>query len=481
MLVHVACDRLEWLVPKGTLRRNIMVRRLAVLAFVASVEISGTGSVVLAEPFLPDFEAAVFEHRAPVDNPYFPLVEDITRVFTGQRQEDTTTITERFELTTLGRGPTILGVKTTVVRDRAFENNVLVENTLDYYAQDTAGNVWYFGEDVTNFLYDDTGNLVGTNMEGSWRAGVNDALPGFIMPADLTVGFNYYQEFAPNDEALDQGTTNAVGQTVAIDFGTFSNVLKVLETTELDPDFREFKYYAPGQGLVFVEEGLDANLMNPELTFELVSITDADHGDDDMDELAEEDHGMDDDGDDDRHMHDGGDEHQDNGDADDDNDDGDADGDDDGEGDEHGTTPSALAAFGRSRSPVARFASLKDAENGAAEGGIGGAATSGGAGEAMLAASVGHVFSTAELLKSNSSNAAEALALPPANLPLTETHFVHAAVPEPTSCLVAWIASAILVAQRVPASLHRMHGSRIARGSFRWRRCSMCSGGRRRT
>ena len=31
-------------------------------------------------------------------------------------------------------------------------------------------------------------------------------LPGFIMPADLTIGFNYFQEHAPNDEAMDQGT-----------------------------------------------------------------------------------------------------------------------------------------------------------------------------------------------------------------------------------------------------------------------------------
>jgi hypothetical protein len=218
-------------------------------------------------PFLPDFAAATFVPGAPVDNRYFPLLEDRTRVFTGQKEEDGEVVTERFELTVLGRGPTILGVPTTTQRDRAFEGGLLVEDTFDYFAQDTAGNVWYFGEDVTNFVYDDEGNLISTNDESAWRAGVNGALPGYIMPADLTVGFNYYQEFAPADEALDQAETFAVG----LDIGDFTDVLQVFETTELEPDAREFKYYAPGIGLIRAEEGLDRNLRNPEITFDLVS------------------------------------------------------------------------------------------------------------------------------------------------------------------------------------------------------------------
>ena len=125
------------------------------------------------------------------------------------------------------------------------------------------GNVWYFGEDVTNYRYDEAGNLIGTDSESAWRAGVNGALPGFIMPAYLTLGFNYFQESAPIDGALDQATTIAIGQFVSIDFGDYNNVLKVLETSDLIPDLREFKYYAPGQGLILVEEGLSADLSNP--------------------------------------------------------------------------------------------------------------------------------------------------------------------------------------------------------------------------
>ena len=218
-----------------------------------------------AAPFLPDFEAATFVSGAPINNPYFPLLDKKTRVFVGE------TPAERFELTVLGAGPIILGVQTTARRDRSFEDGLLVEDTFDYYAQDSIGNVWYFGEDVTNFHYDDEGNLIGTDSESAWRAGINGALPGYIMPVDLTVGFNYYQEFAVLDEALDQGLTFAAGQIVSIAIGEFSDVLQVLETSELEPDAREFKYYAPGVGLILVEEGLDANFQNPESTFELAA------------------------------------------------------------------------------------------------------------------------------------------------------------------------------------------------------------------
>ena len=58
---------------------------------------------------------------------------------------------------------------------------------------------------------------------------------------------------------------------MSIAFGDYNNVLKVLETSELIPDLREFKYYAPGQGLILLEEGLSADLSNPTGRLELVS------------------------------------------------------------------------------------------------------------------------------------------------------------------------------------------------------------------
>ncbi|MCC7412342.1 MAG: PEP-CTERM sorting domain-containing protein [Gammaproteobacteria bacterium] len=220
---------------------------------------------------LPDFGAATFVPGAAVDHPYFPLLDNLTRIYVGEKNEGGEIVTERFELTVLGAGPTILGVATTARRDRAYEDDLLVEETLDYYAQDTAGNVWYFGEDVTNYVYDDDDNLVSTHNASAWLAGQNSALPGFAMPGALTPAFNYYQEFAPFDAALDEGTVLAVGVELSLGIGDFDDVLVIYETSALDPDAREFKYYARDLGLVFVEEGLSVDLSEADFSIELVS------------------------------------------------------------------------------------------------------------------------------------------------------------------------------------------------------------------
>jgi hypothetical protein len=219
---------------------------------------------------LPDFSTAQFDPAQPIDNPYFPMTDTRTYVYSGRDADGP--VDERFEHTNTGAGPVIAGVQTSIQRDREFEDGLLVEETFDYFAQDTLGNVWYLGEDVTTFEYDEDGNLIDTNTEGAWRAGVNGAEPGFIMPAELTIGFNYFQEHAEADEALDQGTIFAFIDMLTLEIGTFENVLQIFETTTLEPDAREFKYYAPGIGLILVEEDLDENLANPELVFELTAI-----------------------------------------------------------------------------------------------------------------------------------------------------------------------------------------------------------------
>lgn len=223
-----------------------------------------------AAPILPDFSTAVFNPAQPIDNPYFPMTDGATYVYRGS--DDNGPVDERFEHTNTGPGPVIAGVQTSIQRDREYEDGLLVEETFDYFAQDTLGNVWYLGEDVTNFIYDDDGNLIDTNTNSSWRAGVNDALPGFIMPADPAVGFFYYQEFAEADEALDTATIFAFMDELVLGIGTFESVLQILETNELDPESLEFKYYVPGIGLVLAEEDLDEDLSNPELVFALSQV-----------------------------------------------------------------------------------------------------------------------------------------------------------------------------------------------------------------
>jgi hypothetical protein len=223
---------------------------------------------------LPAFSAGDFAAGAAIDNPFHPLVPGTVRRYEADVRdpESGETTREVNVVTVTSQTKTIAGVAARVVRDRAFEDGVLAEDTLDYYAQDKRGNVWYLGEDTKAFEYDDDGNVVSTSTRGSWRAGVRGAKPGFIMPAERTVGFSYYQEFAQQDQAVDQAKIVSLDESMSTPAGNFTGVLKTDETTEVEPGVLENKFYARGVGEVMVFEEVDAS-GQPLNRIPLVSIT----------------------------------------------------------------------------------------------------------------------------------------------------------------------------------------------------------------
>ena len=78
-------------------------------------------------------------------------------------------------------------------------------------------------------------------------AGVNGDKPGIVMKAHPAIGDFYRQEFSLNN-AEDFAETRNLTQTVQVPAGTFNNCLKSKETTPLETDLLEYKYYAPGVG-----------------------------------------------------------------------------------------------------------------------------------------------------------------------------------------------------------------------------------------
>lgn len=239
---------------------------------IAAATILAVAPTARAAVLLPDFSAATFVPDAPVTNPYFSLLPGTTAEFRAEFTEHGKSVVETGTRSVQFERQTIGGINAVVVRDSTIHNGLIEEDTLDFYAQDTAGNVWYLGEDVTNYVYDNKGNLLSTNTDGGWRTGVNGALPGFAMPADLTVGLSYYQEFAPLDGALDIGSTFATGLTLDTFLGPQANVLQVLETSDSEKNARGFKYYAPGLGLIQEDEGLDKKLRRKDFSSYLVAL-----------------------------------------------------------------------------------------------------------------------------------------------------------------------------------------------------------------
>jgi hypothetical protein len=173
---------------------------------------------------------------AVIDNPFMPLRPGTTFVFEGEG--------ERIELTVTDETRVVMGVTTTVVRDRAFEDGELVEDTFDWFAQDRAGNVWYFGEDTKEI---EGGRVVST--AGSWEAGVDGAQPGVVMLADPRVGDRYRQEYYAG-VAEDKATVIEIGTTLDGPLGPFDEVLVTEDFTPLEPGHVEHKSYAPGVGVV---------------------------------------------------------------------------------------------------------------------------------------------------------------------------------------------------------------------------------------
>src|SRR4029077_7474134 len=69
----------------------------------------------------------------------------------------------------------ILRVACTEVHDTVQTNGVVVEDTLDWFAQDRAGNLWYLGG---NTMEREGGRP--TALAGTFLAGVDRAKPGII-------------------------------------------------------------------------------------------------------------------------------------------------------------------------------------------------------------------------------------------------------------------------------------------------------------
>ena len=177
-----------------------------------------------------------------IDNPYFPMKPGNKWIY---EETDTVGGHERVVVEVTDKTKMIAnGVEARVIRDTVSEKGVPVEITDDWYAQDSAGNIWYLGEYVSNYK---DGKVV--DHTGSFEAGVDGAEAGVAMPANPTAGMEYRQEYYAG-EAEDEGAVITVGQeSVEVPFGFFDkDVLMTRDLVPTEPKVEELKFYAPGVG-----------------------------------------------------------------------------------------------------------------------------------------------------------------------------------------------------------------------------------------
>jgi hypothetical protein len=155
----------------------------------------------------------------------------------------------KLQITVLNETKRVDGVDTRVVEEREWKDGKLYEVARNYFALcDKTKDVYYFGEEVDFY---ENGKVV--KHDGSWLAGVKGNRAGLMMPGTPTLNMKYYQEIAPG-VAMDRAEIVSMTDTCKTPAGTFSNCMKIKEGSAIEIAATEYKYYAPGIGLVGDQE-----------------------------------------------------------------------------------------------------------------------------------------------------------------------------------------------------------------------------------
>jgi len=226
-----------------------MLRRpgLLVAALATALALGGCGSAGEANPekyppsgvdelVVPTPTPDPDDFVARVDNPWLPLARGTVWTYDVSGSE-----TASIEVRVEDRREVVAGVSCVVVhRTESDADGKVVREGDRFYAQDTRGNVWLFGERPT---------IAGVDASRSWLAGEAGAEAGLAMPAIPRIGDGYLQERAPGT-AEDRSSVLSLDDEATVPAGTFAGVLLVEDTTTVGIPEVVRRSYAEGTGLV---------------------------------------------------------------------------------------------------------------------------------------------------------------------------------------------------------------------------------------
>jgi hypothetical protein len=233
-----------------------MNTRTTVLLLACALSCAAAGTARAGGLVQKQYRLADFSAPLTINNRYFALAPGRHIVF-YEVAGDECDVNDFYVTGTVKQftGP-YAGQRARLIRDRLWIDkdcdggrDVLHEDTYDWFAQDNSGNVWYFGEDTTEYLFDDNGNPVGKSKEGSWQAGIDGATAGIAMLAHPADG-QYYREEYYAGVAEDWGKVIGTDVTVTTGLGTFVHCVTIKDWTPLDSGSIEQKTYCPRAGLV---------------------------------------------------------------------------------------------------------------------------------------------------------------------------------------------------------------------------------------
>jgi len=183
------------------------------------------------------------------EHPYFPLTPGSFWIYEGfeegrRKSEEVRVLDER---------RSILGFACAEVEERVRLDGELVEVTIQWFALDANGALWWFGE-RSHAIVDGRPEATGD----SWEAGRDGALPVMLLDGDPEAGESFPD--AARRTVMTVLSTGAEARTPA---GLFRDCLEVADTNLEEVEDEDRIIYAPGVGRVREE--------NPDGSLELVS------------------------------------------------------------------------------------------------------------------------------------------------------------------------------------------------------------------
>ena len=180
------------------------------------------------------------DFSANIDNPRWPMtvgsrwVYRVVDTSDGSVQRDVIRVTNQTKMIADG-------IEARVVSDIVSDHGKPTEVTKDWYAQDSRGNVWYFGENTVEYKH----GMPSDN--GTWEAGVDGNMPGLALPAEPRVGMSYREEYSKGI-AEDQSRVLALDAQAQVPAGHYKDALMTEDFSPIEPNVSEIKFYAKGSG-----------------------------------------------------------------------------------------------------------------------------------------------------------------------------------------------------------------------------------------
>jgi len=246
---------------------GVRLQRVAALVVVTLLSSacggSGSAAQTVPVPQRTSFDAANFVDPTTSTNQWYPLKPGTQWVVDGTTEVGSRVVPHRVIATITDVVRLIDGVPAVAMFSRSTDSGQIAQLTIDYMALDKDANVWIVGGYTENYE-----GGVYTNADYTWL-GKASGDPGILMPANPIVSTPRWHIGEPSTDEPSAGEVVAVGAHQCVPFACYDNVLVIREGKVSAID-NEFKFYAPGVGLILNSPRKDSKHKDTE---KLVNLT----------------------------------------------------------------------------------------------------------------------------------------------------------------------------------------------------------------